>query len=209
VRLRIAFSKTEAMRFTSHLDLYRAWVRTLRRARLPLAYSQGFKPHPKINIAAALPLGFTSQGDLVDIWLADTLSNEEIHKRLAKALPPGIIVENVTEIENEEPSLQSRLEAAKYSAVLNSPVQALEDKIEALLAASHLQRKRNDKEYDLRPLIVGLKYTGMSAINKQTLEMILKARPSETGRPEEVIEALEGDPHQASIHRYELIFTHT
>jgi radical SAM-linked protein len=69
MRLRITFAKTEAMRFTGHLDLHRTWERCFRRARLPLAYTQGFNPHPRLNLAAALPLGFTSQGEMIDAWL--------------------------------------------------------------------------------------------------------------------------------------------
>jgi radical SAM-linked protein len=71
MRFRITFAKTNAMRFTSHLDLQRTWERTIRRARLPLSYSQGFNPRPKINLAAALPLGFTSSCEMAEIWLED------------------------------------------------------------------------------------------------------------------------------------------
>ena len=73
MRVRITFAKTDAMRFTGHLDLHRAWERTFRRAGLPLAYTQGFSPHPRINLASALPLGFTSERELVDIWLEQEL----------------------------------------------------------------------------------------------------------------------------------------
>ena len=66
IRLRIVFAKTEAMRYTSHLDLHRTWERTIRRANLPLAYSQGYNPHPRINLASALPLGFTSDCEVVE-----------------------------------------------------------------------------------------------------------------------------------------------
>ena len=69
MRIRVTFSKTYHMRYTSHLDVHRTWERTLRRARLPLAYSQGFNPRPKINLAAALPLGFTSDCEIVEFWL--------------------------------------------------------------------------------------------------------------------------------------------
>jgi hypothetical protein len=81
-RYRITFSKTEAMRFTGHLDLHRTWERTFRRAGLPLAYSEGFNPHPKINIGAALPLGCLSRGDLIDAWL------ERERADVAHLLPP-------------------------------------------------------------------------------------------------------------------------
>ena len=69
LRLRLYFGKTSLMRYTAHLDTQRALERTIRRAKLPLAYSEGFTPHAKMNLAAALPLGFTSIGELADIWL--------------------------------------------------------------------------------------------------------------------------------------------
>ena len=60
MRIRVTFAKTEPMRFTSHLDLFRAWERTFRRAGLPILFSQGYNPRPRMQLAAALPLGFTS-----------------------------------------------------------------------------------------------------------------------------------------------------
>ena len=71
-RIRISFSKTEAMRFTGHLDLILTWERTFRRADLPLSYSEGFNPRPVINLAAPLPLGFISTAEIGDFWLSET-----------------------------------------------------------------------------------------------------------------------------------------
>jgi len=71
MRLRIVFSKTGSLRYTGHLDLQTVWERTIRRAGLPLAYTHGFHPGPKIQIASALPLGFLGRLEIVDIWLTD------------------------------------------------------------------------------------------------------------------------------------------
>jgi len=90
MRIQVIFSKTDHMRYTSHLDVHRTWERTLRRARLPLAYSQGFNKRPKINLAAALPLGFTSSCEIVEFWLDGDPSKNEIESRLKEAAPPGI-----------------------------------------------------------------------------------------------------------------------
>ena len=68
-RIRICYAKTEPLRYTSNLDVHKVWERLLLRARLPLAYSQGFHHQPRINQAAPLPLGFTSRVEMVDIWL--------------------------------------------------------------------------------------------------------------------------------------------
>ena len=81
-RYRITFTKDEAQRFTSHLDLHRAWGRLLRRAGLPLLYSQGFNPRPRIQLSTALPLGCTSEHELADIWLTEEIPCSEILERL-------------------------------------------------------------------------------------------------------------------------------
>ena len=82
-RLRLTFAKTEAMRFTGHLDLHHTWERTFRRAGLPLAYSQGFNPHPRLNLASALPLGFTSECEVIDVWLEQEMEPEQVDGGLA------------------------------------------------------------------------------------------------------------------------------
>ena len=69
MRIRITFSKSGAMQYVGHLDLHRSWERTFRRSGLPLAYSQGFHPQPRLNLACALPRGFTSQCEIFDAWL--------------------------------------------------------------------------------------------------------------------------------------------
>ena len=87
MRLRIGFAKNDLMRFTGHLDLHRSWERIFRRAGLPLAYTQGFSPHPRINLASALPLGFTSEAELVDVWLEAELPLDEIARTLTARYP--------------------------------------------------------------------------------------------------------------------------
>ena len=90
MRIRLIFSKLEPMRYTGHLDLFRTWERTIRRAGLPLAYSQGFNSRPRINLASALPLGFTSCGEVMDMWLEEDQSLDKIKAALEGALPPGL-----------------------------------------------------------------------------------------------------------------------
>jgi radical SAM-linked protein len=209
VRVRIIFAKNEVMRYTSHLDLYRTWERTLRRAHLPLEYSQGYKPHPKINIATALPLGFTSKGDIVDIWLSGKLDLAQIQTLLTHSLPPGLKIENILEVEAGAPSLQSQIRAAQYSIELLAPIQDIEQKINLLLASPDIIRIRNNKEYDLRPLILGIKLDRVKKDHIQKIEVTLLAKESATGRPEEIIRALGGDPNYANVQRERLIFSDT
>src|SRR4030066_2266263 len=95
-RYRITFAKTEAMRFTGNLDLHRAGERTSRRAGRPLAYSEGFSPHPRLTLAAALPLGCVSENDLLDAWLASEGSDEALLSGLGRARPPGRAVSSLS-----------------------------------------------------------------------------------------------------------------
>jgi radical SAM-linked protein len=87
MRIRITFSKLGALRYTGHLDLHRLWERAARRAELPLAYSQGFHPQPKMNIAAALPLGFSSRCEMIDLRLEHDISLDGLQEKLQDTLP--------------------------------------------------------------------------------------------------------------------------
>jgi radical SAM-linked protein len=201
-RYRIKFSKTQAMRFTSHLDLHRAWERTFRRAEMPLTYSQGYNPRPKINLASALPLGFTSCCELIDVWFDEALPEQDILARLRQAAPPGIQVTEVQQIDLRQNALQQSLIAAEYQAFIDEDLSTndLAQKAEALLSQDSIPRRRRGKDYDLRPLIETL--TAFSNEDDQPLlEMKLTALEGATGRPDEVLEALGLDPLAARIER--------
>ena len=204
-RYRITFGKTEAMRFTGHLDLHRTWERTFRRAGLPLAYSEGFNPHPKINIGAALPLGCLSRGDLIDAWLERELEPDEVAASLRGAAPPGIEIEAVTRLEATEPVLQGQIEASVYEVTLEGFPEPIEmsRRIEAMMASDHLPRVRRDKTYDLRPLVEALEFHP----DRSLLRMRLSARQGAVGRPEEVLLSLGLDPARFVSTRVGLILS--
>jgi radical SAM-linked protein len=207
MRLRITFAKTDAMRFTSHLDLYRTWERTMRRAKLPLAYSQGFRPHPRINLASALPLGFTGEEEIVDIWLEQELPLDAIQAALHQAAPPGILVLRVEEIEAAAPTLQTQLEASEFTITFLDPLPDLDARLEILLSSETLARERRGKAYDLRPLIQDIQRLPDDVEGHQRLRARLIAQEGATGRPEEVIFALGSKPQDARVHRERLIFS--
>ena len=187
-RYRITFAKTESMRFTGHLDLHRTWERTFRRAGLPLAYSEGFNPHPRLNIGAALPLGCLSRGDLIDAWLERRMDPAEVEQALRRAAPPGIEVESVKPADAGEPVLQSRIRTARFEASSPSFPDAatMNRSIEELMALDHLLRERRGKSYDLRQRIERLEYDA----DRSRLMMWLSACEGAFGRPEEVLDAL-------------------
>jgi radical SAM-linked protein len=206
VRIRITFEKTAAMRYTGHLDLHRTWERTFRRARLPLAYSLGFHPHPRINLASALPLGFTSLDEVVDVWLESDSPPQAIEEALRPALPPGIVVKRIEEIDPHAPALQTVLEASEYVITLLEPLADLEARIQGLLAAESLMRRRRKKDYDLRPLIHTLGTLPEDEEGCSRLAARLSAREGATGRPEDVVEALGADPEAIRVERTKLVF---
>ncbi len=193
------------MRFTGHLDFQRVWERTLRRSRLPVAYSQGFNPQARIQIACALPLGFTSQCEMLDFWLEAEQSLSEIELAITGVVPPGIKILNLSEVEAGQPPLQTQVIAAQYRVTLLDPIplSILEVCIQNLLAAPALLRTRREKLYDLRPLVETL---GCSLADNDIpqITMRLSARQNATGRPEEVISALDINPWLAHYDRTHL-----
>jgi radical SAM-linked protein len=168
-RLRITFAKGEPIKYISHLDLMRTWERALRRAQVPLAYSEGFNPRPKISIASALPVGLTGRGEVMDIVLSRHISPYNLIKRLKPHLPPGLEVLSVEEVYFRLPSLQSQMRYAEYRVVVESEetLAEMEKRVEQILSAQSLPRQRERKgrvtEYDLRPLIDDLWIEGLDS----------------------------------------------
>ena len=95
-RVRIRYAKRGRLRFTSHRDFARAFERALRRANVPMAYSAGFTPHPKISYVGAAPTGVASEAEYLEIGLAQRVDVADLRARLDAALPTGLdIVEAV------------------------------------------------------------------------------------------------------------------
>lgn len=207
MRIRITFAKQGALRYTGHLDLHKLWERTARRAGLPLAYSQGFHPQPKMNIAAALPLGFSSRCEVMDMRLQEDIALEGLAEKLQATLPTGIQVLSVEQVDDREPALQTQVSAAEYEVTLREPIDLneLQQKIAGILASESLPRERRGKTYDLRPLIEEL-FLSPADSPLGILFMRLTAREGATGRPEEVLDVL-GIPFETTrIERTQLLF---
>lgn len=207
MRVRITFTKQGALRYIGHLDLHRLWERAMRRAGLPISYSQGFHPQPKISLAAALPLGFSSRSEVLDVRLNEDIPTEEISSRLKDNLPPDIKVLDVQSVDERLPALQTTVASAAYDVHLTEPVDGseLKRRVESLMMSESLIRERRGKTYDLRPLIEMLSVI-TQADGQAWLKMTLAAREGATGRPEEVLSALEIEPETARVERTRLIF---
>jgi radical SAM-linked protein len=203
MRIRITFSKLGALRYTGHLDLHRLWERAARRAELPLAYSQGFHPQPKLNIAAALPLGFSSRCEMLDMRLEHDISLDGLQERLQETLPTGIQLSSIEAVDERAPALQTQVEAAEYEVTLTEAVDVsdLKRRIDSVMESESIIRERRGKTYDLHPLIEGL-----SILPDGKIFMRLTAREGATGRPEEVLDVLGIAFEATRIERTRLIF---
>ncbi len=117
-RYRLAYTRGMELRYVGHLDTQLVWERTMRRTRLPVAFSQGFNPRPRFHMASALPLGFTSRCELADVWLNEAIEPEMLKEKLQKAAPPGLFLDSVGEIDLALPALQTQVKSAEYIAQL-------------------------------------------------------------------------------------------
>jgi radical SAM-linked protein len=210
-RLRLVFAKKSAIKYIGHLDLSLAWERALRRAGLPLAYSKGFNPRPKMQFASELPLGTMGSAEIVDIVLYDWVDPEETHRRLHSSLPAGIELQAVEMVPVKSPTLQQLLRQAEYRVLVETdlPQVELSRRIEALLEADKItqarRRRKKEEQFDLRPLLHDLKLEAMGQ-NDVQLQMRLSAGQQGNLRPEAVLKALGLEDCWAEIERTRLIF---
>jgi radical SAM-linked protein len=209
-RLRVKFSRGEEIKFISHLDMIRLWQRIMTRAAIPLAYSEGFNPHPRISLAAALALGVTGQAELMDVFCSRWVSPHWFSQAVTRQFVPGIRLLGVNIIPVEYPSLQSQTRFAEYMVRVAGPFDAAtaDNKIKTLLAAEEIpwqhQRDTGTKSYDLRALIDDLWLADYKA-PEATIGMRLRCDNMGSGRPEQVCLALGFEESPISIDRTRLI----
>jgi radical SAM-linked protein len=206
-RLRLTFSKEGPTRYIGHLDLARTLERSLNRAQIPIAYSQGFNRRPRLSFAAALPLGYTSEYELADIWLIEEVEPQDILVQMLPKMAPGITVTAVKQVPISEPSLQSITTSARYEVVPYEKLdgEELSSRVEGVIALKSIIRERKSgkakgKPYDLRPLIIDL-FSDSDSEGTLKLIMTLFLMSGKTGRPDEVLAALSLDPLASRIHR--------
>ncbi|WP_013324373.1 TIGR03960 family B12-binding radical SAM protein [Gloeothece verrucosa] len=120
-RFRVWFGKQGEMAFVSHLDLVRLWDRVVRRAAIPISFTGGFHPGPRISMANALPLGATSSGEIVDFELTQRMNLEEFQAKLAAQLPADIPIYRVAELSLKAPAATRLLDQAEYFITVGTP----------------------------------------------------------------------------------------
>lgn len=157
-RIRIRYAKRGRLRFTSHRDFSRAFERALVRAEIPMAYSSGFNPHPRISFAGAAPTGSASEAEYLEIALAEICDPPALLARLDEALPDGLDL--VEAVASEGGSLSDQLEASHWWIDLALPVDEASRGVSALLAADEVSVERMTKKglrrFDVRAAVVSL-----------------------------------------------------
>ena len=209
-RLRVVFRKGGAAKHISHLDLMRTWERALRRAEVPLAYSRGFNPRPKLTFASALPVGFVGRSEMLDVFLERRVELQDAVSRLRAQLPCGVELRNATEVALALPSLPSQLAAAEYEVTIHSDetLAELQLRLRRLMETESVVRSRERpngvRTYDLRPLIHELSVARQQG-ETTVLRMRLQANAQGTGRADEVLSALGLFSNVRSIERARLV----
>lgn len=199
MQIRIHFSKTREGRFLSHLDLMHTWERTIRRSRLPLAYSKGFHPHPQISFGSALAVGTTSDGEYMDMELVAEMPLAQVEAALVHALPPAIAIHRMRIMEGKQNSLMSIINRGRYTLKIafagdGACQENLEQAIDTIMACEEvtvLRFKKNSREkrpVNIRPGLYQIqgKVQGQEGI----VQLEIQTGSEGNVRPEEVIYGL-------------------
>lgn len=140
------FSRKGAACYMSHLDLLRCVQRTLRRANMPLAYSQGFNPHPILSFAQAMGVGLATIGDYFEVGLEENLEPEAFAAAFNACATPGVHVIQARQAEEKEKTIMSQVEAATYRFQLEKQLQtAMKDALIKLMAAPEYLFEKKSK----------------------------------------------------------------
>lgn len=210
-RLRIIFAKEGPTRYIGHLDLARTWERALNRANIPIAYTQGYNQRPRMQVAAPLPLGYTSSCELIDLWLREALEPAEAQRQIMSRMAPGIRVVSVEAVDLRQPALQTLTRTATYT--VRFPFDALtidqlQERVATLQARPEIMRPRRGKKnrgktFDLKPLIIDLRVREKEG--EPELWAHLHLATGRTGRPDDVVAELGLDPLDVRIHRESIV----
>ena len=211
-RVRLTYAVAGPLSYVSVLDMGRLWERILRRAGVPLAYTQGYHPHPRIYFAAPLPVGYTSECELIDVLLSEPMSPGDLLRALTRQVPAGLTTMAAEEVAIKAPKPQSRMEAAHYVVEIETTAgtDAVRAALAALLARDTImaQRHRRGKivDYDMRRLIHDLVHVAHEG-NRHRIAMNLRCGSHGSGRPERIVPELAlGKAELISIHRTRLIW---
>lgn len=186
-RLQVRYAKRGRARFTSHRDFSRAFERALRRAGVPMAYSSGFNPHPRISFANASPTGAATEAEYLEIGLAEAVDPARVREALDAALPDGLRVLEV--VAAPRGALAERLTASEWEMTVPGIERAaMERAVTALLACESLEVERMTKAglrtFDVRGAVIALSVAGDGFLR------LVSAHTTPLVRPDDILQAL-------------------
>ena len=191
-KLRIRYAKRGRLRFASHRDLARALERALRRAQVPMAFSAGFSPHPKISYIGAAPTGTASEAEYLEIGVSRRCDPDAVRVALDASLPPGIDVLDCVEAQAGTGSLAERIDSSRWRVELvDTPVDDVRAAVQAFLAADAVmvtkRTKDGTRDVDARAAVVSAEVAGGAGC--AILQLVVR-QLTPTVRPDDVLAAL-------------------
>lgn len=170
------YAKRGRLRFTSHRDFSRAFERAVFRARIPMAYSSGFNPHPRISYAGASPTGAASEAEYLELALAEVLDPAQVHRDLDESLPPGLDV--LTVVQSSGGSLSDLLQASRWRIDVDVPREQAQRAVEAFLGADEVvverMTKRGLRSFDARGAVTSLAVVAGDTGAPTSVELVLR-----------------------------------
>lgn len=195
--LRSCFSVRGNIRFLSHLDILKVMERTMRRAQIPVSFSQGFNPHPKIAFGSAKPVGLASECEYFDVELDGEMDPSDFQTKFQGKCPSGIQIKETKEISPEEPALMAVINCASYQVTVKVSGELGSEELDKKIAELFSRRSiivervspKRRKEVDIRPGILSLSYSLYSP-QRILFEMDLDMGNQGNAKPGEVVRAL-------------------
>ncbi|MGH3424134.1 MAG: TIGR03936 family radical SAM-associated protein [Nocardioidaceae bacterium] len=195
-RLRIRYAKRGRLRFTSHRDFGRAFERAVRRAGVPIGFSSGYSPHPKISYAGASPTGAASEAEYLEIGVTRACDPADVLRDLDAALPAGLDVLDVVPAGDGDRSLADRLEASEWEITLGGVgVERVRSAVDAYLAEESIEVERMTKKglrsFDCRAAVARLSAaSGVGDCDPCAILTVVVRHATPSVRPDDVLAGL-------------------
>jgi radical SAM-linked protein len=194
-RIRLQYAKRGRLRFCSHRDFARAFERSLRRAEVPMSYSAGFHPHPRISYVGAAPTGVGSEAEYLEIALARRCEPEQVRAALDAVLPDGLDMVRAVDVEDCRPgSLAEQMHASLWRIELAADPAVAADAVARLLAAESVPVDRLTKDgvrsLDARAALVAAEVSGDAGNDTRAILEVVVRQVTPTVRPDDVLTAL-------------------
>ncbi|MBI1279460.1 MAG: DUF2344 domain-containing protein [Anaerolineaceae bacterium] len=204
-RLYIRFGKFDALIYTSNLDVAKTWERVLRRADLPILYSQGFNTRPRIVLASALPLGISSECEILDVSMREPIALEGLAERIQATSPVGLRIYDIYEVPVRSGTLPTRVRSSEYRIHFEDGIDGtdLQARIDKLMGSDTMLKTKQVKG---KPVSINVRSLVHDLQIDETGDLIAHLTVGDRGnvRPDEVLAEMGLANAIVSIHRFQL-----